>query len=138
MFKIGNQVYKNENVQYSIGSMHTKKTNIKVVDLLISYEEEEKTKKHCFESFEYLEYLKSLKVDAIIERQGISDYLYYENNDLVENGVDLDYKVDIIPDEDVFVRCKRIDKERIIVNIIIDKIKLFCEEIINISFEEED
>lgn len=130
MFKINNIVY-NENSEYKIGTVHYKKKEYKVLDLHISYNENNKTIKHFFEGVERLKYLEELQIDKEIHKKGISDYLCFENNDLEEKGMDINYKVDINLDN-VEVKCRRIDENTISIEIKIAEINLLYENDIKI------
>ena len=139
MFKIDNKVYNDETVELKIANVYVKKEKIKVIDLKISYVDNNIVNNHLFESIERLDYLEKLPIGNEIERHGISDYLRFENNDLEEKGMDINYKVDtILPDEDIIIKCKRIDTNKIIVNIIIKKLNIYCDETINILLNKKE
>lgn len=137
MLKINNKTYENEKAIFKIATQHTKKQIIKVIDLFISYEEADTVKNHHFEGIEQLEYLKALKVGQEIKRKGISDYLCFENNDLEEKGMDLSYKNNIDSFEDVFVKSRKIDENKILIEIKIAKLNLLCEEIFEIPLKNQ-
>ena len=134
MFKINNKIYENETAEIGFATLYTKKQEIKVIDLIIKYSEEDILKNHVFESIERLEYLRELKIGDEITNNDIGAYLRYNNNDLKEKGFDISYAAEIYDDTDIVVRSKRIDENNISVTISINNkdIDLLCEENINI------
>ncbi len=131
MFKINNKIYK-EDFNYEIGTVFYKKQIYNVIDLIIKYEEKGILKTHYFEGVENLDYLKKLKVGKEIHKSGISGYLCFENNDLNEKGMDIDYIVDINL-ENVKVKCKRIDEDNIDIIIEIKELNILFKNFIKIA-----
>ena len=133
MFKINNNTYKEE-VNYKIGTVHYNKQKYNVVDLIINYKENGIVKTHYFEGVENLDNLKNLNIGNELEKKGITDYLCFENNDLKENGMDINYKVDINLDN-VEVKCRRIDANNIDIIIEINELNIIFENYIKLPLQ---
>lgn len=128
MFKINNKSFKNEIVKYDFSTLYTKKQKIPVVNMWIIVEEAGLFKKHFFENVEYVKYLQELEIGKQIEKQGISAYLYFEDDNCDQLNMNIDIEKNF---QDCFdnaiVQCKRIDENIIQINLKINAIHLECE-----------
>lgn len=131
MIKIKSKEINNEKAEVTIATSTYNKVPINVLDLYVTYKENEDEITNYFESFIKVEEVKKLKINESIEKIGIDDYIYAINgimNDLIEDGTNYeDCRKQII------VKVKKIDEENLKVKIEIEELKLECEEIVNLK-----
>lgn len=135
MIKIKGKEINNEKAEVAIATSIYNKVPINVLDLYVTYKENENEITNYFESFIKVEEVKKLKINESIEKIGIDDYIYAVNgkmDDSIEDGTNFeDCRKQII------VKVKKIDEENLKVKIEIEELKLDCEEMVDLKEVKE-
>ena len=135
MIKIRNKEINDEKIEVAIKTSIYNKIPVKVLDLWIRYEENNNKITHFFESVIEIEKIKKLSINQIIEKVGISDYLYVVDGKL-DNSLEIDNDY-IDSFKEIIVRIKKKSEKKLKLRIEIEKLQVECEEIIDLNVLEE-
>ena len=135
MIKIKGKEINNEKAEITIATSIYNKVPINVLDLYVTYKENEDEITNYFESFIKVEDVKKLKINESIEKIGIDDYIYDINGimyDSIEDGTNYyDCRKQVI------VKVKKIEEYKLKIKIEIEELKLECEEIVDLKEVKE-
>ena len=131
MIKIKGKEINNEKAEITIATSIYNKVPINVLDLYVTYKENEDEITNYFESFIKVEDVKKLKINESIEKIGIDDYIY-DVNGIMDNSIEKGTNYEDCRKQ-IIVKVKKIDEENLKVKIEIEELRLECEEIVNLK-----
>ena len=131
MIKIKGKEINNEKEEITIATSIYNKVPINVLDLYVTYKENEDEITNYFESFIKVEDVKKLKINESIEKIGIDDYIY-DVNGIMDNSIEKGTNYEDCRKQ-IIVKVKKIDEENIKLKIEIEELRLECEEIVNLK-----
>ncbi|MBR3230029.1 MAG: hypothetical protein IKF91_04295 [Bacilli bacterium] len=135
MIKIKGKEINNEKAEVVVATSLYNKVPINVLDLYVTYKENEDEITNFFESFIKVEEIKKLKINESIEKIGTDDYIYAINgkmDDSIEDGTNFEDCR-----KQVKVKVKKINENKLKVKIEIEELRLECEEIVSLKEVKE-